>query len=117
MIKDFKENTCLLVDMSTPTHQNIAVKEFDKLSKHKDLEIENGRVLILKATTVPMIVDALGMIEKGYQKHLDKIPGQSQLQKTQQIVLTILRNTLSVWISVFFTDVCVSQTSANLRDK
>ena len=100
IIKDFKEQTCLLIDMSIPTDQNIAVKEFDKLSKYKDLEIEIGRMWNLKATTVPVIVGALGMIKKGCQKHLDKIPGQPQLQKIQQIVLTstahILRKTLSI---------------------
>ena len=61
--------------MSIPTDQNIAVKEFDKLSKYKDLDIEIGRKWNLKATTVPVIVGALGMIKKGCQKHLDKIPG------------------------------------------
>ena len=86
--------------MSTPTDQNIAVKEFDKLSKYRDLEIETGRMWNLKATTVSVIVGALGMIKKGCQKHLDKIPRQPQLQKIQQIVLTstahILRKTLSI---------------------
>ena len=100
IIKDFKEQTCLLIDMSTPTDQNIAVKEFDKLSKYRDLEIETGRMWNLKATTVSVIVGALGMIKKGCQKHLDKIPRQPQLQKIQQIVLTstahILRKTLSI---------------------
>ena len=70
--------------MSIPTDQNIAVKEFDKLSKFKDLEIEIGRIWNFKATTVPVIVGTLGMIEKGCQKHLDKIPGQPQLQKSNR---------------------------------
>ena len=87
--------------MSIPTDQNIAVKEFDKLSKYKDLEIEIGRMWNLKAPTVPVIVGALGMIKKGCQKRLDKILGQPQLQKIQQIVLTstahILRKTLSLF--------------------
>ena len=40
IVKDFKEKTCLLIDMSIPTDQNIPAKKFDKLSKYKDLEIE-----------------------------------------------------------------------------
>ena len=100
IIKYFKEQTCLLIVMGIPTDHNIAVKEFDKLSKYKDLEIEICRMWNLKATTVPVIVGALGMIKKGCQKHLGKIPGQPQLQKIQQIVLTstarILRKTLSI---------------------
>ena len=84
-INDFKEQTCLLIDMNILNDQNIAVKEFDKLSKYKDLEIEICRMWNLKATTVPVIVGALGMTKKGL---------------IQQIVLTstahILRKTLSI---------------------
>ena len=40
IVKDFKEKTCLLIDMNIPTDQNISAKEFDKLSKYKDLAIE-----------------------------------------------------------------------------
>eukprot|EP00794_Sanderia_malayensis_P001843 gene1843-2075_t len=74
MSKDVKEKTCLLIDMSVPCDQNIAPKEFDKLSKYKDLEIEIQKMWSLKTTTVPVIVGALGMIKKQTQKHLDKIP-------------------------------------------
>ncbi|XP_063591903.1 uncharacterized protein LOC134768991 [Penaeus indicus] len=100
IIKDFKEKTCLLIDMSVPCDQNIAHKEFDKLSKYKDLQIEIQKMWSLKATTVPVIVGALGMIKKQTQKHLDKIPGNPQLQEIQKIVLTstahILRKALTI---------------------
>jgi len=64
IVKDSIEKTCLLIDMSVPTDQNIAAKEFDKLSKYKDLEIEISRMWNLKAITVPVIIGALGMIKK-----------------------------------------------------
>ncbi|XP_063585357.1 uncharacterized protein LOC134762740 [Penaeus indicus] len=82
IIKDFKEKTCLLIDTSVPCDQNIAHKEFDKLSKYKDLEIEIQKMWSLKATTVPVIVGALGMIKKQTQKHLDKIPAVEMYLKT-----------------------------------
>ena len=44
IVKDRIAKTCLLIDMSIPTDQNIAAKEFDKLSKYKDLEIEISRM-------------------------------------------------------------------------
>ena len=44
IVKDFKKKTFLLIDMSIPTDQNISAKEFDKLSKYKDLEIETKNV-------------------------------------------------------------------------
>ena len=40
VVKDYKRKTCLL-DMSVPTDNNISVKEYNKISKYKDLEIEN----------------------------------------------------------------------------
>ena len=64
IVKDFKEKTCLLIDMSIPTDQNISAKEFDKISKYKDLEIEIQRMWKLRTSTVPVIVGALGMIKK-----------------------------------------------------
>ena len=62
--KDRIEHTCLLIDMSVRTDQNIAAKEFDNLSKYKDLEIEISRMWNLTAITVPVIIGALGMIKK-----------------------------------------------------
>ena len=86
--------------MTIPTDQNIPPKEFNNLSKYKDLEIEIQRMGKLRTSTVPVIVGALDMIKKGRQKHLDTIPGQTQLLEIQKIVLTstvhILRKALSI---------------------
>eukprot|EP00794_Sanderia_malayensis_P013027 gene13027-14365_t len=40
IVKDHSWKTCLLIDMSVPSDKDISVKEFEKLSKYKDLEIE-----------------------------------------------------------------------------
>eukprot|EP00795_Rhopilema_esculentum_P008488 gene8488-14486_t len=99
IIKDRNEETCLLIDMSIPTDRNISSKEFDKLSKYKDLEIEIQKMWKVKATTVPVIVGALGMIKKGTENHISKIPGEPSLKEIQKIVLTgtahVLRRALS----------------------
>ena len=50
--------------MSMPTDQNIPAKEFNKLSKYKDLAIEIQRMWKLRMSTVPIIVGALCMIKK-----------------------------------------------------
>ena len=34
------ESTCLMIDIATPDDSNFNTKETEKLSKHKDLEIE-----------------------------------------------------------------------------
>ena len=70
--------------MSIPTDRNISSKEFDKLSKYKDLEIEIQKIWKLNATTVPVILGALGMIKKGTENCISKIPGEPSLEEIQK---------------------------------
>ena len=51
--------------MSGPTHNNRSVKEYNKIIKYKNLEIEIEKMLHLKTTTVPVRMGDLGMIKKG----------------------------------------------------
>ena len=41
----------------------------------------------LNATTIPVIMGALGMIRKGTSKNIKKILGNSKLQELQKIIL------------------------------
>ena len=86
--------------MSVPSDSNISAKEFEKLSKYKDLEIEIAKMWKMKTKTIPVIVGALGMIKKGTQKYVNEIPGNLSLAEIQKIVLSstayILRRTLSL---------------------
>ena len=54
----------------------------------------------LKTQTVLVIIGALGVITKGVEKYLDKIPDHPNLQEVQKITLTgtshILRKALSM---------------------
>ena len=45
--------------MSVPTDNNISVKEYNKVNKYKDLEIEIDKLWQLKSTTLPALVGAL----------------------------------------------------------
>ena len=70
--------------MTIPTENNISVKECNKISRYKDLEIEIEHIWHLKTTTMPVIVGTLGMIKKGADKYINKIPSrpsQCELQK------------------------------------
>ena len=55
---------------------NISAKEFKKLSKYKDLQIEVERMWQLKTSIIPIVADALGLVRKGTANHLEKIPGK-----------------------------------------
>ena len=54
----------------------------------------------MKTKTIPVIVEALGMIKKRAQKYVNEIPGNLPLAEIQKIVLNntahILRRTLSL---------------------
>ena len=86
-----------LIDINVPSDSKISAKEFEKLSKYKDLEIEIAKMW---KKTIPVIVGALGMIKKGIQKYVSEIPGNLCLSEIQKIVLNstahILRGTLSL---------------------
>ena len=100
VIKDKQEKNCLLIDMSIPTEKNTSVKVTEKLSKYKDLEIEIERMSGMKATTIPVVIGALGLLKKGLEKYNKQIPGNikiSELQKTALLGTSrILRKTLSI---------------------
>ena len=54
--------------MSVPSNSIIYAKEYEKLSKYKDLEIEIAKMWKMKTKTMRVIVGPLGMIKEGTQK-------------------------------------------------
>ena len=65
----------------------------EKLSKYKDLEFETTRMWGMRTETVPVIVGAM-------DHNLEKIPGASNINELQKIILLgtehILRRFLSI---------------------
>ena len=86
--------------MSMPSKNKISAKEFEKLSKYKDLDIEITKMWKMKTKATPVIVGALGMIKKGTQKYVNEISGNLSLAEIQKIALHStahnLRRTLSL---------------------
>ena len=76
------------MDVAVPSDQNISLKEFQKFSKYKDLEIEVTEMWKLMTKTIPVVIGALGMNKKGTQNFIDQIPGKPSFQEMQKIVLT-----------------------------
>ena len=60
--------------MSVPSDSNHSAKEFEQISKHKDLEIEIARMWNMKTKTIPVTVEVLRMIKKRTQKYVNEIP-------------------------------------------
>ena len=74
-LKNKRDKTCLLIDMTIPLDTNTSVKTTEKLTKYKDLEIEVERMWGLKTTTVPVVMGALSTIKKDIENYTNKIPG------------------------------------------
>ena len=100
-----KDKKCLLIDMTVPADRNIAPKEFEKISKYKDLEMEIQKMWHLKTTVIPVVVGALGLLKRGTDEYVDSIPGKPKLFEVQKIALTstahIMRKVLSMWWDFF----------------
>ena len=77
-----------MIDATVPADKNISLKEFQKLSKYKDLEIEVIKMWKLKIKTIPVVIGTLGMTKKGTQNFINQIAGKPSLQEMQKIVLT-----------------------------
>ena len=88
IIKNHEEQTCIMMDVTVPSNQNISLKEFQKPSKYKDLEIEVTKMWKIRKKIIPVVIGALGMIKKRTQNFNDQIPGKASLQEMQKIVLT-----------------------------
>ena len=67
--------------MSVSAESNIALKEFEKLSKHKDLEVETGRMWQLKVKTILVVVGALVLLKKKFAEFNKSIFGQPNIYK------------------------------------
>ena len=100
IIKDRREKTCMLIDMAVPSDRNTSIEVAEKLSKFKDLEIKITKMWGMKSQIVLVVIGALGVVKKGIEKQIDKIPGNINVTKLQKITLLvsahILRKVLSM---------------------
>ena len=47
--------------------------ETEKLSEYKDLELQIERMWGMRATTIPVVIGALGPLKKGLEKYIQQI--------------------------------------------
>ena len=75
IVKDSVNSTCKLIDMTVPSDRNIALKEIEKKSKYKDLELVIQRMWHMKTIVIPVVVGALGTVKKAGdgRKHQESI--------------------------------------------
>ena len=100
VVRDKKLQTVLIIDVAILTDRNTSVKIFEKLAKYKDLDIEIAKSWKSKTKTIPVVIGALGVINKTAKKYLDKIPRKSCIKELQKTTLLgtarILQKALSL---------------------
>ena len=65
--------------MSIPTEESTSLKTMEKLTKYKDLEDEIEKTWVIKTATVPVIIGACGLVKKGTENYIGKIPGNIRI--------------------------------------
>jgi fructose-1,6-bisphosphatase/sedoheptulose 1,7-bisphosphatase-like protein len=87
VIKNEKDKTCLLIDVTMPSDKNIKQKETEKKLKYKNLSIEIQRMWNMKCFVIPVIIGATGIVSKSLHKYLETIPGQHSIYSLQTTVI------------------------------
>ena len=100
VIKDRANQCCKLTDVLVPSNQNTSTKVIEKLSKYKDLETESMRMWGMRRETVLVIVVALGFLREGMDQNLGKIPGASNINELQKIILLGMAHILRRFLSI-----------------
>ena len=72
IVKDSVNSTRKLIDMTVLSDRNIALKEIEKKSNYKDLELELEiqRMWHMKTVVIPVVVGALGTVKKGMVENI-----------------------------------------------
>jgi hypothetical protein len=62
IVKDKVPRNCFMVDVSIPSERNVSIKQVDKMSKYKDLEIEITNMWSMEVKTISVVIGALGLM-------------------------------------------------------
>ena len=84
VIKHKKNKACQLIDMSVSSDRNNPAKQFEKLSKYKDLEIEIAKKWKMKTKTIPVIVGHLTWSKREHRMMLMKFQEMCLLLKLKK---------------------------------
>jgi hypothetical protein len=65
VIKNMKDNICLLIDVAIPSDRNIIQKGSEKKLKYKNVSIETQRMWNMKCFVIPVIIGATEIVTRG----------------------------------------------------
>ena len=77
-------STCKLIHMTVPSDKNIALKEIEKKSKCKALELEIQRMWHIKTVVIPVVN---GAVKKGMVENIKKVSERNTVTEIQKIFM------------------------------
>jgi len=83
IIRDNKQETCMLIDNAIPGDRNVIKKESEKILKYKDLIIEIQCTRNLTVKVIPVITGATGTISKSLRQYSSNVTGKHKLKELQ----------------------------------
>ena len=96
-----KKRIYKIVNFAVPADHRINLKESEKKDKYLDFAWELKKLLNMKVTIVPIVIDALGTITKGLLKGLEDLLVGGRVETIQMTALVstvrILRRVLETW--------------------
>ena len=85
IVKDSVNSTCKLIEWTVPSDRNIALKEIERKSKYKDLELEIQKMWHKETLVIPVVVGALGTVKKGMVEDIKKVSERTTVTEIQKI--------------------------------
>jgi lysyl-tRNA synthetase class II len=77
IIRDYKQRTCMLIDVAVLGDRNVVKEEAEKILKYKDI-IEIQRLWNVKAKVISVIITATGTITKSLRQYPDQLTGKAR---------------------------------------
>ena len=95
-----KSDRCQMIEVAIPSDCSIQKKATEKMSKYVDLQIECQRLWNKKVEVIPVIIGAMGIVDKNIKKYVGRIPDCHNIYSLQRPAILgtvhILRKVLSI---------------------
>ena len=68
-----EKRECKIIDIAVPGDQNIKVKKLENITKYQELRLQVQKLWDVKATVIPIVAGALGIVSEEPENHLKTI--------------------------------------------
>jgi hypothetical protein len=84
IIRDNKQETCMLIDTAISGDRNLIKKEAEKFFKYQDLILKIQRSWNAKSKVIQVIIGMTGTISKSLRQYLINITGNHENKEVQK---------------------------------